>query len=54
MLIDLGANIKACNEWGETALHLAAEKNQAGVVSKLIKMGADTEARDENGDTPII
>ena len=35
---------------GKTALHLAAAHGQVEVVKALLQAGADTTARDQNGD----
>ena len=36
-----------------TALHAAAAKNAAEEAKTLIANGADVNAKDENGDTPL-
>ncbi len=46
--------IKATDGSGNTALHYAAEWELPEAVSKLIKKGADAEARNANGETPIF
>jgi len=38
---------------GATALHIASRWNAVDVAAVLVKAGADLEARDANGDTPI-
>jgi ankyrin repeat protein len=38
---------------GETPLHRAAAYADEGTISFLIENGADTEAKDVNGDSPL-
>ena len=38
---------------GETALHRAAAFGEEGTVKMLLDAGAQREARDANGDTPL-
>mmetsp|Transcript_49885 Transcript_49885/g.125383 ORF Transcript_49885/g.125383 Transcript_49885/m.125383 type:complete len:884 (+) Transcript_49885:151-2802(+) len=38
---------------GVTALHVAAEKNQADAITHLLEHGASIEAQDEKGFTPL-
>ena len=55
-LIQHGANVNAkVPETGETPLHGALAKAYAGddVISYLLDHGADREARDANGDSPL-
>ncbi len=47
------ADINSVDEDGNTALHLAAEINEADMVSFLIIKGANTEAKNNAGDTPL-
>ncbi|KAK1775475.1 ankyrin repeat-containing domain protein [Copromyces sp. CBS 386.78] len=58
MLIDKGANIKATDEWGWTPLHAASgserlHSGQKDVIRVLLYFGADIEARDIRGMTPL-
>ena len=57
-LIKLGAdvNIIMSNEDGETVLHHAAKAGYSHhrYVQELLKAGADTEARDKHGHTPLL
>uniref|UniRef100_A0A915JUS2 Ankyrin n=1 Tax=Romanomermis culicivorax TaxID=13658 RepID=A0A915JUS2_ROMCU len=44
-LINNGAYIDACNNYGFTALHHACFNGNADVVSLLLRKGADVEYR---------
>lgn len=44
-LIQAGADVKARNAWGKTALMMAAQANQAASVRRLLQAGADAAAR---------
>lgn len=46
-------DINAVDENGNTALHLAAEVNEADLCSFLVIKGADTEKRNNSGDIPL-
>ena len=53
--IRAGANVNAANENGWTALHFAALYNDdPEVVKLLLENGANIDARDEYGDTPLM
>jgi len=52
-LWSIGVTVDSRNDVGQTALHIAAERDLAGVVRKLISVGADTEAVDNAGRTPL-
>jgi ankyrin repeat protein len=56
LLANNRANINAHTHarWGKTALHLAAQKSEVKIVEFLLKHGADVNARDDDGFTPII
>ncbi|KAI8582101.1 hypothetical protein K450DRAFT_184948 [Umbelopsis ramanniana AG] len=47
------AKIGATTKHGDTALHLAAESNYSTIVTTLIKYGANVNAKNEDGKTPI-
>jgi ankyrin repeat protein len=46
-------DINAADENGDTALHVAARKNDADIITYLITKGAGTELKNYNGDTPL-
>jgi ankyrin repeat protein len=53
-LIEAGAKIHVTNDHGETPLHEAAKgKYNATLVSVLIDLKADPDAKDRNGHTPL-
>ena len=41
------------DEWGNTPLHLAAFDGNKAAVALLIDSGADINAKDESGTTPL-
>ena len=47
-LIGEKANIETKDDYGRTALHVAAENEQAEVATFLVEAGADLEARTDN------
>ena len=38
---------------GSTALHIASASNHLAVVLQLLKLGANKDAKDGNGKTPL-
>ncbi|GFO49535.1 ankyrin [Plakobranchus ocellatus] len=50
-LLSAGADPNKPNKYGETALHLAADTE---ITSLLIQAGADLEARNDDGRTPLL
>jgi len=49
-----GADVKALNADNESPLHVAAQYNRdPAVIAILVKAGADPNARDVNGSTPL-
>jgi len=52
-LLSIGVTVDSRNDVGQTAVHIAAERNLADVVRVLISVGADTEAVDNAGRTPV-
>lgn len=55
-LLDAGADINDHNQnshWGTTPLHAAAHGNQRAVAELLIGRGADLQAKNLHGPTPL-
>ena len=52
MLVELGNDVNAVNDLGETTLHGAAFRGVNIVVEHLVEQGARIDARDRNGWTP--
>lgn len=44
---------QAWDHYGDTPLHIATGKGQLEALRKLVALGADVEARDENGRTAL-
>jgi ankyrin repeat protein len=56
LLLAAGADVHAQNQndhWGTTLLHATAHANHAGIAQRLIEQGADVNAQDGNGTTPL-
>jgi ankyrin repeat protein len=52
-LLDAGADAKAVNDAGDTALHGAAAKGWRSLIELLVKRGADVNAKNKRGQTPL-
>jgi ankyrin repeat protein len=52
-LADAGVSVHARNGAGETALHWAVDWRAEHAVNTLLDMGADPNAVDERGNTPL-
>lgn len=52
-LLAAGADPNATNDVGQNAAHLAASTASPVVVATIIASGADLDALDRNGDTPM-
>ena len=53
ILLDLGADINQANQNGNTALHGAATRHSAAIIEFLVENGADLNARNIKGWTPL-
>lgn len=53
-LLDHGADVDDTDLDGWTALHFAAQSNQAGTTDALIAAGADINATGGTGQTPVV
>ena len=51
--VELGGDINAVNERGQTALHAATFLGYADVIQFLAEKGANMEAKDKYGQTPV-
>ena len=55
LLVELGADVNAVNEAGDTALHGAAWRERAdSIVQFLVDRGADVNAKNHRGWTPLV
>ena len=55
MLVYAGANLRATTRLGAyTPLFLASQQGHAGVISALLKAGADVKAGTSNGTLPLM
>jgi ankyrin repeat protein len=52
-LAENGANVDFQDRNGSAVLHHAAQSGHAGIAKTLVKTGADVNARNKKGDTPI-
>ena len=53
LAIELGADVNAASQTGDTALHLAASQALDSVVQLLVDKGANIEATNKRGLTPL-
>jgi ankyrin repeat protein len=53
VLLELGADVNATNEGGNTALHAAASARSNPVIQLLADKGARLEAKNKRGQTPL-
>jgi ankyrin repeat protein len=51
--LSLGSDINGTNPAGETALHVASAQGYDSVVKLLVERGADLDARNAKGQTPL-
>jgi ankyrin repeat protein len=52
-LLDVGSNVNAVNQAGDTPLHIAVGMAANRVVELLIDKGADLKAKNQKGQTPL-
>src|SRR5262249_52251066 len=52
-LLDLGADPKATDAFGQTCLHLSFRYSNDNIVSRFLKLKLDISARDKFGMTPL-
>lgn len=48
-----GCDVKVKDRWGSTALHYAAQRGAQVCALTLLKKGAEVDAVDEDGNTPL-
>ena len=53
MCLEYGADVRAFNNNGATALHLAVESGADAIVKVLAEHGADLDVQDKSGRTPL-
>jgi ankyrin repeat protein len=53
LLLQAGADVRAKDKGGRTALHVAAERGDEACVHWLLQRDVDVDAADENGRTPL-
>ena len=52
--LELGADVNAVNDVGNTALHAAAHVKSTAIVQLLADRGAAIDVANERGDTPVL
>src|SRR5439155_1899313 len=53
LLLSLGGDVNAANEFGQTALHGAVYRGASRVIQFLVDNGARLDQRDAHGRTPL-
>lgn len=53
-LIDLGANIHHRNKWGRTPIFSLSVNDETEALHILVNAGADINAKDDDGDSPLM
>ena len=53
MTVELGGDVNAANSKGQTALHAAAFMGYSSVIEYLASKGANLNAKDKYGETPL-
>ncbi|KAJ3215493.1 hypothetical protein HDU67_000351 [Dinochytrium kinnereticum] len=51
-MVKAGVGLEARDRDGDTALHIAADKGDVGIVRRLIELGASQDAKNNEGKTP--
>jgi ankyrin repeat protein len=54
VIVELGADVNAANESGNTALHGAAQIKANKVIEYLVEHGADVNVANKRGQTPVV
>jgi uncharacterized protein len=54
MLLRAGADVKASNRYGVTALYLACQNGNAAMIEKLLAAGADSNSTVTEGETALM
>lgn len=54
LLLEAGADVNAVNGWGKSALHAAAERDNAEYIKILLERGADINIQHREGYTPLM
>jgi ankyrin repeat protein len=54
VLIGHGADVNAADKKQWTALHFAAQSQNVDIMRALLKAGAEVDARDKDGATPLL
>jgi ankyrin repeat protein len=53
ILVEIGAEINAQDDQGETALMKATRRKRSGMLMVLLQCGADVNVRSKSGDTAL-
>jgi ankyrin repeat protein len=53
LAVEQGVDVNAADEYGNTALHYAAENNSDGLIQFLVDQGAQINAKNQKGQTPL-
>jgi ankyrin repeat protein len=53
VVLELGGDINGADRYGNTALHIAAQKRFESVIRLLVEKGAHIEAKNQLGETPL-